>query len=459
MVDDRNSYGQPLITGSGALLALAPALITALAATLAGLAGCGSVGMPRLAPAQRVTADDFRASSARQAETPTPIPVYVPERPRAPRVEIRSLTEAEARQGVAGVDTLPGDPAGLQDPGQPGGQIIPPADQPPPPAPEVAIDPTGMTLVDAKVGDLNGLPVLARRWLEPLGARLRSESVGMSRAEWRAFAAEQINERLVGDLRDELFLAEARSSLTPQEKAGLRVFLKRFEKDVIRSSYGSETLADEQLRRSSGQGLEGARRERERMALIQTQIREKVNDRVQVPQRDLELEYERNFKQYNPDPIATFRLLRVSTDNAELLAETAEALKSKPFLDLAEDERYGSLSPTVVTVDNGWENASFFGPEPLQAAALGLAPGQSAGPIEVGGSTYWVYLERIDSESRSLYEVQQELRAQITGARQQEEAQRYLLMLFERAGITGIDRLVDRLVVIAEQWYYQGAEG
>ena len=149
----------------------------------------------------------------------------------------------------------------------------------------------------------------------------------------------------------------------------------------------------------------------------------------------------------------------MSTDNAELLAETAEALKSKPFLDLAEDERYGSLSPTVVTVDNGWENASFFGPEPLQAAALGLAPGQSAGPIEVGGSTYWVYLERIDSESRSLYEVQQELRAQITGARQQEEAQRYLLMLFERAGITGIDRLVDRLVVIAEQWYYQGAEG
>ena len=262
MVDDRNSYGQPLITGSGALLALAPALITALAATLAGLAGCGSVGMPRLAPAQRVTADDFRASSARQAETPTPIPVYVPERPRAPRVEIRSLTEAEARQGVAGVDTLPGDPAGLQDPGQPGGQIIPPADQPPPPAPEVAIDPTGMTLVDAKVGDLNGLPVLARRWLEPLGARLRSESVGMSRAEWRAFAAEQINERLVGDLRDELFLAEARSSLTPQEKAGLRVFLKRFEKDVIRSSYGSETLADEQLGRSSGLGGYGARRER-----------------------------------------------------------------------------------------------------------------------------------------------------------------------------------------------------
>ncbi len=373
-------------------------------------------------------------------------------------MQIRSLTEDQARAGVPGVDAIvrPPTPPPPPDNGQ-----AQPRDSVPPQPTEHSIDPNDLTLVDAKVGDLNGLPVLARNWLEPMGARLRAESLnkGMTRTDWRNFAAQEINARLVGDLRDELFLAEARSTLTAQQKAGLRVFLSRFEKDVIRSNYGSETRANQSLLRTAGIGLEEAKREREKGVLIQTQVQKKVWDRVQVSSRDLRLEYERNYDKYNPPAQAIFRLIRVRSDEPETVTAITEALNNSPFLEVADDDRNLSKNPAVRPIPDGLENTNMFGPKDLQAAAVTLSPGQWAGPLESGTVTRWIYLDRIESESHSLYEVQQELRQQITDIRREEEARRYLLRLFERAGITGLDRLVFRLVVIAEQWYYEGEDG
>lgn len=445
MVDGRGQSGRRL----------APALAgvpLALAGALAALSGCGSSPLPRVTATQRLSADDFIAPTAVRDRAPTPIDTYVPERPRAPRVQIRSLTEAEARGGVPGVDVSVGEPT-------PGDRQIQPSGDQPSPTRQAGIAPSDLTLVDSKVGDLNGLPVLARAWLEPMGARMRAESIGKTRADWRAFAAEEINSRLVGDLRDELFLSEARSTLTAEQKAGLRVFLSRFEKDVIRSSYGSATRANEQLQRTAGLDLESAKREREKGILIQTQVQQKVWDRVQVTWRDLELEYERNFEKYNPKPRAVFRLIRVRSDDPATVAAITEALKDSPFPTVADDERNDTKDPTVREIPDAYENTEFFGIAPLQAAAVGLSPGEAGGPFENGPFTYWIYLDRIERESHSLYEVQQELRQQITDARREEEARRYLLRLFERAGITGLDRLVFRLVAIAEQWYYEGEAG
>jgi len=70
----------------------AGALPVALAAALLGLAGCGSSALPRLAPAHRLSADDFRQPTAQTPDRDRPIPAYIPETPRAPRVAIRSLT-------------------------------------------------------------------------------------------------------------------------------------------------------------------------------------------------------------------------------------------------------------------------------------------------------------------------------------------------------------------------------
>lgn len=456
MVDDQHQSGRPFRA--------APAGVSVfLAVVLAAFPGCGSSPLPSFTPSQRLTADDFRQPTAEGTHEPTPIPAYRREQPRAPRVEIRSLTEEQARAGVPGVDgrldntpTPPSTP-----PPADNGQRQPRDTTPLPAASHQAIDPNDLILVDAKVGDLNGLPVLARTWLEPMGARLRAESMtkGMTRDKWRNFAAQEINARLGGDLRDELFLAEARSTLTTQQKAGLRVFLSRFEKDVIRSNYGSETRANQTLRSTAGMGLEEAKRQREKDLLIRTQMQKMIWDRVQVSWRDLQLEYDRNHDKYNPPPQAIFRRIRVRSDDLETVEAFTNALESTPFPVVAEDDRNGTKDPAVREIHDGYEHTEFFGLDELQEAAASLSPGEWAGPIDTGIFTYWLYLDRIESESHSLYEVQQELRQQITDIRREEEARRYLLRLFERAGITGLDQLVYRLVVIAEQWYYEGEAG
>ncbi|MCC7387517.1 MAG: peptidyl-prolyl cis-trans isomerase [Phycisphaerales bacterium] len=432
------------------------------AVLLWSLGGCGGWSARDVLPrgGERLSADDFHGAGGVEGAGARPIPVFVPEQRRAARVEIRSVTEAEARGGVSGIDTRVGEP--VLD-GR-GGQIVPPAGAgdgagagavvPEP------VDSTGLTLVDAKVGDLNGLPILAGDWLEPMGARLRAESAGKTREQWRKFAAEAIEQELVGDLRDELFLSEARSSLTAQQKAGLRVFLKRFEKDVVRGSYGSQTLADEQLRQRSGFGLDEALRERERAALIQTQVQQKVWDRVQVPQRDLVLAYEKDYAKYNPKARAVFRQIRVSSGEAGTVREFGERLASGgAFAEVAADERNGTPEETVREFEGSLAETELYGREDLQAAAASLEPGQMAGPIDTGSFTYWIYLDRIERESHALYEVQRELRDQLTAERREEEARRYLLQLFERAGIAGLDELVFRLVFIAERWYFEDGAG
>lgn len=398
-----------------------------------------------------MTPDEFRAAEA-GSSAQRPIPAYAPETPRAERVQIRTLTEEEAMEGIGEVEVGVGVPVPAPDgpasePGSPATAVQ---------APVRAVDPDALTLVDAKVGDLNGLPIIARDWLAPLGPRLRAESVGKSPEEWRRFAAQEINDRLIATLRDELFLAEARAKLTDEQRAGLRAFLNQLEQEDVRSTYGSRTLADEQARRTSGVGLDQVKQQRERAVLISRIQREKILDRVQVSSRDLRLEYERNFEEYNPPPSAVFRLIRVPSSDAETVAAISEALRTRPFPEVADEEWNQSPEPAVREMPEDVDPAALFGAlTELSEKAAALEPGEWAGPIETGGFTRWVYLERVDRDSRSLYDVQLELRERIFQQRAEEEAARYLRLLFERAGITNIDELVVRLVMVAEQWYYQ----
>jgi DNA repair exonuclease SbcCD nuclease subunit len=403
-----------------------------------------------LRTSERLTPEDFRAAEAPPAPE-RPLPLYVPERPRAERVEIRTLSEAEARAGVGEVEVDAGRPDELET--APEGSI-----GAPPPS-DAELRPDDLELVDALVGDINGRPLQARAWLEPMGARLLAESRGKSREQWRAFAYDAIGGELVAQLRNELLLAEARSALTPEEKAGLRVFLERFERDVVAANYGSPTLAEEQLLERHGTTLEQAKREREKALLIEEQLRTKVQSRVQVSQRDLQLEYERNQDLYNPPPRAVFLTISIRSDNAEAVAAITERLKSEPFAVVAEDERNLDRTPQVRDIPEGLENADLFGIPAQQEAASRLSPGEWAGPLELGTMTRWVYLDRIEDSSQSLYDVQLQLREQITQQRRSEEATRYLLKILNRAGIGDeeLTALSLELLEVAERWYYRPA--
>lgn len=417
------------------------------------LAGCGGVAVPDFSSGPRLSAGDFRNPEAAQSREANPLPTYVPERRRAERVDIRSLTEDEANAGVGQVEIEVGDPV-LTDtpPAATGARNSPSGAGLTSP---VGINADNLTIVEAKIGDLNGLPVLAREWLEPLGPRLRAEAVGKTRAEWEMVAFTVIKDRIDASLQEELFLAEARAGLSDQERAGLRVFLERFEQDVVRGSYGSQTLADEQLRRTAGIGLEEAKRERERATLV-WQIQQRIRDRVQVTSRDLLLEYERNDREFNPPPSAVFHQIRVRSSDTESIEAINTRLASESFVEVAQDDRNQTPDAFTREISGDLASSDLYGPAPLQKAASALSPGEWVGPIEAGPATYWIYLDRIEDNSQTFYDAQLELRQRLMEERGIEEKRRYLLRLFERAGISNYNDLILGLVNVAEEWYYTG---
>jgi len=359
--------------------------------------------------------------------------------------EVRVVTREVAEGGVIGIDDLPGsEPATEREYDEAAAMLRQTA--------------AGgeRYLVDAKVGDLNGRPIYARAWLEQIGDRLRARSAELPRPQWRAFAESEIAERLRSELKDQLLLAEARASLTPQEKQGLRAFLEKFESDVVSGASGSRTLAERQLAEERGITLEEARREREQLVLIQEQFRREIASRVQVPWRDIRLVYERNEGVFNPPPKAVFRQVRVRTADPEAIARVSEALGAgMAFDEVADLEINERRDPVEREFTGPFEEESFFGLVALNEAARGLVPGAWAGPVQAGAFTYWVYLKDVRRESTSLYDAQLIIQEELYTRRLREEETKYLFKLIRRSGMDDFSNVVRRLTDVAEVWYYR----
>ncbi len=422
--------------------------VACLVLVIVFLVGCSMRQSRILTPTTQLEPQDFRDPSAPASPESTAIPPRPDDRPHPARVEIRTITEAQARALPADPSVIPSTPR-FSDTAAANQRSLPDL------ASSTPLSPTDLIEVDAKVGDLNGKPILASTWLEPMAARLRAESKGKTPQQWRKLAAKAISDRLIADLSDELYLAEARASLTPEQKTGLRVFLSRFERQLVSSNYGSTTRTEQYLKATQGRSLEEAKREQERTVLIREQLRKVVWNRVQVSMRDIRNAYEQQHDKYHPNPKAVFLLIRIKKDDTDNIEHITKRLTSEPFPQVAKDPANLSKDPLEKELDGPYEHSPLFGPKALQEAAASLSPGHWAGPVQVGSSLYWVYLDHIERVDIPLYDAQLELRAQITSKRREEAARRYLLKLFDRAGIRGLDELIAKLVAIAEQWYYQ----
>ena len=206
---------------SGRSLTSAGPLAAGVAALAASAGGCGS-GRTSPLPTTTVTARDFAAPNADAAvlaDLPPDTASLPPGTPRsgsiadAPGVVLTGPLAAS--EGILDVTAVPGAPAAgsvvamdgvalaatRENPGEPPagepGAGEPGAAESAPPEAVVA-----SVFVDAKIGDVNGKPIYATSFLEPLSARLRAEAEKMPRAEWMTFARERIREELDRSVED-----------------------------------------------------------------------------------------------------------------------------------------------------------------------------------------------------------------------------------------------------------------
>jgi hypothetical protein len=451
------------------------ALAALCCATLAGCAGGAGDGDTALRP------EDFRQSDAEAVEAAL---ARSPEEPSEevrtslldPEVqEVRRIDESTARAGLDDVEVLTGPPAPRPVRPRP---ALPPEEAgaldaageaqiaeilatagvetvPPPPRRDAAVS----VPVDAMVGHINGRPLFASEFFEPMEARLRTEAERMTPEQWLRFAREQVQLALRDRIRDELLLAELESGLSPEERTGLLAFVGRLRENIISENRGSESIANQRLMTEEGLTLDQkVLQERNRM-LVREQLRRAVADRVFVSWREVRQAYEREKDVLDPPPIATLRMVW-AVDDAAADAIAARLAAGEGIGAIAVDSAVNAYQPATggvrtVTLnpDAPFEDNAFFAPPVLNDAARTLSVGETVGPIDYNDRTVWLHLESIDDDGMSLYEAQLQLHEALVGQRFGEAQTEYFSRLVERGSLSDIEQMERRLFQLAAERY------
>jgi len=420
------------------------ALIPAAAALL--LAG-GCASTPRTEQRARLSPADFAAAATPPA--PDPLEELRGESPaRGGEMLLGAGDEAARRRMAEDEDLVPRVAVLPGPPEEPEGGVTPPASD-------------RSVLVDAKVGDISGRPIVASEFLAPLEGRLIAEATRRDRQGWLRFAAEQIRLQLDLLITDELL----ESLPTQVRETGLLAAVRNLRENLIRENRGSRELADARSREESGQTLDERAEDQLRRQLITMAFRENIEGRVHISRRDMELFYERNYDRYNPKPSAVFRRIRVGasfpgdveTIKSRLEAgESFESVAALPINSYSEDG--GLYSVPFETYEPDLGALKPFRDDRLNDAVGELSVGSWVGPIETGRSVWWLRLERIDEPTRkSFYEAQPELEATLRSYNEELERRRFIARLREDASFTEVDRMVRDLTEIAESLYYDQA--
>lgn len=407
-------------------------------ATLMAAGGCGSSS----GRGATLSAADFRGA------TPAAPAAAGPGAPAGPRPDAQATAPAPFvgmgdAQDISDVAVMTGRPrSGAAAGAQPAGRPV---------------------VVDALVGQVNGKPVFASRVLDTpqgLGGRLRAAGERAPSSE--VFLRESgrlIGEQLQREINDELLLAEARGQLTAEERVGLISFVTRLRENLAAErAQGSQELADQSLLESEGKTLdEVARGERDK-ALVRVLINKYVNPRVNVSWRDVERAYRRNSAQFNPPATATIRIIRLAKTSPAVEVVKADLAAGKPFEEAAsrrENIFNASGGGVLATpVPGELKDAQLVGDPVLNAAAVKLAPGETAGPVESGDFVSWVKLESLERPAgRSLADAQLELSSTLRSERFNLEFRRYMARLRERGSKSDEIEMTTILAKIAADRY------
>ncbi len=425
------------------------ALLAAMAGAVATLAGCSVSQIPSTAILSR---DEFQRTVDFQPELAIPAPVMADATTDAsdavavaPATEPPKITltgPIAASSGMDNVVAQTGAPATFQQP--------------------TATPVTDSVLVDAKIGDINGRAIYAGDFLETMQDRLRAEAGKLPRGEWMKFARSEIVRELDAMIEDELLTAEALASFTPEQKAGFFSFVQGLSRRMASENLGSRTLTDTKMREKEGKSLDEIVAERRDTELVKYQLQQKIYKRVNVSWRDIQQTYERFFEEFNPAPRYRFRMIQIAKDNAAALDAVTKGLAAgESFEKLAiSDENLAyfankeAMAIREVAQDKDPAKTVFFVNKTLNTEAAGMTAGDVRGPIETDPTVSWMRLEEIARESVELYDAQLRIETFLRNSRNDLERRKYVARLRQRASITDVREMTERLLAVAADRFY-----
>lgn len=314
----------------------------------------------------------------------------------------------------------------------------------------------GPVLVDAKVGEINGMPIFASEFLESLEPRLVALAVneGLSLPQWRDQAATLIDGKLLSLISDELLKAEALSEISIERRGQIALWEDFLRQRELSRHYGSASIAENEL----GQSLDDEIETQLTRELIGMYLRQ-VSQSVQVTWHDIQLAYEQQHDRFNPPPIAKFHLIKVRDGDSESVQLIQDELESgKPFEDVAKLPENAYQNPELafrdIEVKGEYAQASLFGIPAVNDAAHGLEVSGWTGPIVSDDDVFFLKLLEIDDKTVLLYDAQSILEQEILQNRQTKARLKRIMDLKADLTTENEQGIANDLLRIAEQKFY-----
>ncbi len=308
-------------------------------------------------------------------------------------------------------------------------------------------------VVDSLIGQVNGRPIFADEFFEPIEAQLTAASQRLNKGQFNQEALRIVTGHLEEVVLNELFLAEAEASLSSEERKGIFGFMRYLQERTLSEAGGIEQEARKRLALQDLTLEQYLELEKNR-ALIQKLIMEKIRPRVIVSWRDIEREYERRIEEFNPPAQVTLLRIRLNSESDATRIEEVKTrlLQGDPFEDIATD---------IGDVDGGrWRTIQMGGAETDEVALssefidrLGeIKVGTTTEPFELSSSTWWLHVAEVDQPpARSIYDpgVQRMLSDHLHSVRFNEEFMHYRSKLFQRGIFDELNEMRDRLMAVA----------
>ena len=325
---------------------------------------------------------------------------------------------------------------------------------------ERKLDPGQSWPVEGLVGQVNGRPVFANAFLEPIADRLLSAAALRDRVEGRRVFVELVRLSFKDLVDNELIVADAESKLSPEQQQGLFAWLRSFQEETIAERGGSRAAAEASLEAEESQTLEQFVQQKRDIALVRRLMNERIEPRTIVSWRDIVQEYERRRAEFNPPPVLKLGRIRLNprTDADAIAKVKAMAAEGKKVSASAAELKLpdGGLWQTFDYPPDGIAGMPFT--DATKERLTGLGIDVPSAPLEQRELVVWLGILALDRPpSRSLFDrdVQLQLRAELEGRRRAIERQRYLDSLRSRWVTDEIGEMERRLVEIALERYWR----
>jgi hypothetical protein len=318
----------------------------------------------------------------------------------------------------------------------------------------VKMRPGQTVVVDSLIGQVNGRPIFADEILAPIMDQLNAEYTRQAWPRFQQMVIRLVSQQLKSVLYNELFLAEARATMTEQQQTGFLAWMNNFRGEEIGRRGGVQAEANRQLLAEEGKTIDEFMKQQEEQQLIQHLMNQRVKPNTLVAWRDVQRAWDARQDEYNPKSTVTLGRIRVRTeDNAEQIKLINDELKA--------GEPFSVVAASAGMPDDGVWQTFDLGPGGVGDIEIAdfykehlssLEVGQSSPSFERGTRTIWISIVAIDKpEGHTLFEpaIQRALYSEIYSRRLSEAQAEFIDGILQRGIYDDIDKMEEKIVAIA----------